>query len=413
MAGLVAHRKRLIGRVWREKQKLEVQRWFYRWSGWIGERRKRREEQKEEEKKRTEEEKKGQEERKREKEGVDVALRELEDKMKKLETDRQRDEEKHRVREEVEEDARRKRRRQHEEDEEEQRMREAKNREKEERKEVESSDDEKRSPSRHRHRHTHYLSPALSPTLSPHPAVPPVSLSLSADGSQSYAPLLSALLSMRGAVSSGTAGEDELTARMEALLDKMSRLQHMQRREHDSHEVAVQHTTEPPLRPSSAGAALTERLVDDVGDGAPAGTELPIALLAPPMDAALLPPPPLTQTTHSGGTEKAGERVRGRRVSVGPANRATARPHSRSSSTKARARPQSSPAVASRTQRLTTKQQHAPTTSLSRKAHMPTAGMSAFIEQAVSQQRTRTSEGNKRWGNAGRAPRVAAAATSQ
>ena len=406
LAALTTHRKRLIGRVWRERQRLEVQRWFYRWSGWIGERRRRREAESEQEKKREEEERREQEERRKEKEGVDAALRELEEKMKRLEVGRQKDEEKQRMREEVEEEARRRRRRQGEEEEEERRRREAKSREKEERKEAESSDDEKRSPSRHRHRHTHYLSPSLSPSPSPHPTLPAVSLS--ADGSQSYAPLLSALLSMRAAASGGAAADDELTTRMEALLDKMNRLQQIQR-EHDSH-VKVQQTVEPLLRSTTAGATLTGAM-DESENGA-AGTELPIALLAPPTDAALLPPPP---SPHSGHTEAA---QLGRERSRGSSARFTTLTVS-SRARSAKARPHSSPATAarSRTQRPLTKQPQAPSSTVQGKMRNPavtnkhTAGMSAFIEHTVSQQRTSSGSGNKRWGNVGRALPVLAAAS--
>ena len=402
LTALLAHRKRLIGRVWREKQKLEVQRWFYRWSGWIGERRKRREEEREQGKKKEEEGRREQEERKREKEGVDAALRELEDKMKRLEVGRHNDEEKQKMREEVEEEARRKRRRQAEEEEEERRRREAKNREKEERKEVESSDDEK-GPSRHRHRHTHYLSPTLSPSLSPHPTVPTVSLS--GDGSQSYGPLLSALLSMRGAVSGGAPADDELIARMETLLGKMNRLQRMQRET----EATRQPTAEPMLRPSSASATWTEETSDSAA-AAVAGTELPIALLAPPIDAALLPPPLLPQTAHSTAKDRS-ETNRDKRA--GHMSRAATTPH-RSVSTKAR--PHSSPAVRIQPHRPLTKQSHTPAAAAQSRASKPlvvnqraAGGMSEFIEHVVSQQRTSSSSvGNKRWGNVGRALSVAA-----
>ena len=398
ITALTQHRRRLIGRVWKEKQKLEVQRSFNRWSSWIGERRKRRDEETEAEKKKEVDGRNEQEERKRDKEGVDAALRELEDKMTRLEADRQRDEEKQRMREEVEEDGRRRRRQRDADDERESRMREAKNREKEERKEVESSDDDKRSPSRHRHRHTHYLSPSPQPSLSPHPALQPVSLSLSqthsSSSSQSYGPLLSALLSMRGAVTSGASGDDGLTARMEALLDKMQKLQQMQL-EHDSRVAEQQHSAQPAVipphlsaRPSSAGATLTQTSAPATSASVAAGAELPIALLEPPMDAALLPPPPPTQPSSADDAEGGSDKVEASgRASY--ANRAAS--HHRSGSVKAR--PQSSATTASRTQRWATKHAYARPASASRKAASVsgkrTPGMSAFIEHAVSQQHAR------------------------
>ena len=412
LTALLAHRKRLIGRVWKEKQRLDVQRWFYRWSGSMGERRKRREEVKEQEKRREEEERREQEERRREKEGVDTALRELEDKMKRLEVGRQRDEEKHRMREEVEEEeARRRRRRQEAEaaEDRDKRMREDTDREKDERKEVESSDDEKHthSPSRHRHRHTHYLSPSLSPSLSPHFALPQVSLS--GEVSDSYAPLLSALLSMRGAVSGNTAADSELMARMEALLDKMNKLQQLQREHESGVTVTAQQIAEPLPRPVSAGRPVTEA-AGEATAAAAAGTELPIALLAPPTDVSLLPPPPPTQTALGGKTKAVGEKGSRKRVT-----QETRIVPSRSSST--RGRPQSSPAARARPQRTMTKQPHSSATAAHSKAVAAAAasqrsvgGMSAFIEHTVSQQHSSSGrDGNKRWGNVGRAQHAVAA----
>ena len=385
LTALLAHRKRLIGRVWKEKQRLEVQRLFYRWSAWKGERSKRKEEEQEERAKREDEDRREQEQRRKDKEGVDATLKELEDKMRRLEAGRQRDEEKQQMRAEVEEEARRKRRRQAEEEEDERRRKEAAKSEKEERKEAESGDNEKRSPSRHRHRHTHYLSPSLSPSPSSPAALPAVSLS--ADASQSYAPLLSALLSMRGAVSGGAPVDDELSARMESLLGKMSRLQRMQR-QHES-APAEQQPADALLRPTTAGARLAET---SSALEAAAGTELPIALLAPPTDASLLPPPPIS---GAGGV-----------VSTTRSSRAAAQ-----GSSLVKARSHSSPSVARvRPQRAMARQP--PMSSVTTASRVATAGtgskrteggMSAFIEQAVSQKR------NRRWGSVGRAKPMAAA----
>ena len=263
---LTSHRNRLIHRIQMKTHQVTLAQSFYQWNVQIQVRRMSR--QHEEALKREGEERREAEveERKREKAEVDRTLKAFEEKLRRMEEDRQKEDgrrtaDRRRIREEDGAEGERRRekereeRRQREREEAEVRERERKDgereaREREERarQKREMEGDRQRSPSPQRHHHRHYVSPSTSPIPAPLPFP--------------YYPALSALLAL---TPSSSSPEDlQLADRMQSLLSKLRTLQQMKEEKGDS-----------------------ESQVVIEGEGRDV-VQLPVALLGPPTNVELL-----------------------------------------------------------------------------------------------------------------------------
>ena len=306
---LQAHRHRLIQRVQDKAQQVRIAQSFYAWSAHIQVRRLERRQDGERQRAERERAEREAEERKEEKAAVDRALRELEEKMKRMEDERSRQDderrkaearvadhdsnaaEEERRRQRERDDRRRERKAEKDREREQMADREAREREakgKQQQRQqaavAEEEESKRRSPTPQRHRHRHYVSPSTSPAAAPM--------------AFAYQPALSALLALTP--STASAEDVRIAARMEALLAKLDKLQRLKAQptthSHDdgprgrgiaSPTAHPRASTQPPLKaevlslPSSLAAGMgkenhrplrEERGGDKAGERRPAHT---------------------------------------------------------------------------------------------------------------------------------------------